>query len=448
MQQMYPAQLRRLTSFTEGEAIPEKIQEMFESIREANPDKFKSFLIDPQDMIEPSSFSQQQLIEEDDPQSKEDRLSQQIAERINHPQYGFRNLTDVEIPKPTTYFLLSDPIVHRQVETICPSEAAKKWFQSGSIVGSTRWMWLGCTKIPLLAISEEEYLDCLRLRLLIPIFVRDPHFTRACPCGQKQGEDDYAYHSLSCTQMSANTFRHDLIKEALRAYLEGIGKREVATEVPVAGNSHLRLDITYQDGASVKYIDVSVANPTASTFHPNPVSEMEPGTPALMKEREKIRKYVNQNTGISIDNFVPFVIEASGRFGPEAAKFIDAVSGIAKKPSLKEKKLRNFLLQRLSTAMARGNSRHLQNYRERSVKNLRIVQPEVRDDVPSNGPVIVRVSAPSVRQREHRQELLIPPNGNGNEIERPSPSSNQSNANPLALHEREGEGRSIDQADE
>jgi len=254
--------------------------------------------------------------------------------------------------------------------------------------------------VPNLALKEEEFLDALRLRLLIPIFNRDPAWIRACPCDQYvQGEDEYAYHALTCGRVLSNVWRHDSIKEALKNFLQACGKRDIALEVPAGNHPQLRLDISYQEGSIVKYIDVSVVNPTARQYDRTVGEEMAPGHPATTQENEKTRKYTVHQTGISADNFIPFVLEATGRLGPAAVKFIDSVSGIKHAPDPQVKKQRNFFLQRLSAILIKDNSRHLRNYRNNSKRLLRNGENMAQDNVvlppdPIVAPVVIHIAEP------------------------------------------------------
>ena len=87
-------------------------------------------------------------------------------------------------------------------------------------------------------------------------------------------------------------------------------------------------------------------------------------------EASKIAKYSNHmGMESTASQFVPFVVEATGRLGKKASEFIDRWSGITgpgQHPDERQAKARRFFLSRVSVIVAKYNARMIQFYRESS----------------------------------------------------------------------------------
>jgi hypothetical protein len=366
MQKTYPREADMLFTFESYDDMPIAIHSMFLSIKRANPNLFRSFLTSDPDRVDPYTGEIEVETKEDGAcESKVD-----VAPEVEVVR--FKDIRSLEIPKPSQYFVSMDAIIYEKVLTRCPFPSVKKWFQSGCSVGTTRWIWLGCNKFEVLRIDEEAYRDALMLRLLIPFYYKNQATIRQCACGAYQTEDEFGYHSLSCPTMRSSKWRHDLIKEAVKAFLLRCRVQEVTLEAPLTATSPLRIDLKYIDRGVTKYIDVSVINPTSRSYDRNMQIEMEPGNPSLIQEKEKMKKYVKRELGVTDSNFIPFVIEATGRFGPKAVHLIDDICRITTEADKRLQAARNFFLQRLQVLLILGNSRHIQEYRKTSTSSQRV----------------------------------------------------------------------------
>jgi len=131
------------------------------------------------------------------------------------------------------------------------------------------------------------------------------------------------------TRMSENNRRHHAIRDLLADFLRRAGFR-VDVEVGVGdGVRRGRMDLIVhaeQDGIPTSfYVDVTVIDPTRAAV-------MERGgrnenvwenKASIFREDKKIRDYEAILSRAEMRNFVPFVLEASGRWGPRAIAFIN-----------------------------------------------------------------------------------------------------------------------------
>ena len=185
-------------------------------------------------------------------------------------------------------------------------------------------MWLGCSKNAQLALKDEEYIDAIRLRLLIPFYFKDGDRFRRCPCNKVDSEDNFGYHCLSCPHMRCTIRRHNELQTATKTFLERLGK-PTQLEVLISDQRQLRADVRYQEQGTGKYIDVTVINPTSDIYSP-PAGQMPVvGQASTIQEERKIRKYVTEG-GLEAERFIPFVVEATGALGPKAQAWVDEMT--------------------------------------------------------------------------------------------------------------------------
>jgi hypothetical protein len=117
------------------------------------------------------------------------------------------------------------------------------------------------------------------------------------------------------------------------------------------GGQGKRCDIWYRKAGTVYVIDVSVVEP-CSIAHLDKHSDRDEEAAAKVQEKVKQRHYegcpILEEGGGAV--LIPFVVESTGRMGPQARDFFDLVT--------KEQKLQGSLfLDKMSAALARATGR-------------------------------------------------------------------------------------------
>lgn len=195
-------------------------------------------------------------------------------------------------------------------------------------------------------------LDNSSLRIAIALrlgaSVCAPH---VCVCGASV--DSSGRHGLSCRKSAGRLSRHsavnDLIKRALTSaeipcrleppsLIRDDGKRPDGLSLtPWLNGRCLVWDFTCPDTFAQSHLNVAVSGP---------------GTVATEAEVNKRRKYTSLSATYI---FVPIAVETMGALGDEAVDFIHKLGRRVATVS-GEKKATEFLLQRLSVAIQRGNA--------------------------------------------------------------------------------------------
>jgi len=166
-------------------------------------------------------------------------------------------------------------------------------------------------------------------------------------------------------------------------------------EVVISNERNLRADIRYQSGGVAKFVDVTVINPTSAIYDPPPGEHPPVGHASRIQGERKIAKYVTEG-GLEMDNFIPFVVEATGSIGKRGQEWIDDLTQVAGVADERLQKIRNQYLSALSIAVIRGNHKHLEEYRRTSQEGVRPI-----------GQQALRVIG---SQEEEGGEDLSPPN--------------------------------------
>ena len=253
-----------------------------------------------------------------------------------------------------------------------PPEAAALLLSS-SMPGIGSWLYSGCSSYEGFQVSDEEFKESIRLRLLLPVHQDPAPVDRRCR--NCKSNHITPYHALACGMPSRQRIgRHDLIRDAVARFLrssnpaalvaveEFIPRPEDSVAPP---NTPLkRADIRVTLNNVTQFIDIAITSPTSSTALNNGNSATVAGAAASAKEREKINKYANAYPGSSVaDQLVPFVLESTGRLGPKALSFLDLwcarTAGFDPSPSVSQdlKSKVFFLKKRLAVLVVKGISR-------------------------------------------------------------------------------------------
>jgi hypothetical protein len=139
-------------------------------------------------------------------------------------------------------------------------------------------------------------------------------------------ELDLRFHCMNCRKSNLKHLRHSSLQKELLTLFKNF-KMKFSGETAVGNEDEAnRLDATVNITCDTKYyIDITVKNPASKTYvilrHTNTV----PLAAAKLGVQEKIKKYLpilaQHNPPISENQFVPFVIETTGKLSDEAENF-------------------------------------------------------------------------------------------------------------------------------
>jgi hypothetical protein len=228
--------------------------------------------------------------------------------------------------------------------------------------------------------KAEEFILALRARLLlqpnVPLALRrrGPKTYRCGLCSKdfQDSEENVlggykvsssTLHPLHCLGCKWNVkSRHDGVAMCLRDMLCKVyGEGSVVREVPLhdgAGSTvvaDLQLSVP---GGVTKWFDVSIVSPACNTYLLMG-SNVEPLTAARSQEAEKRRKYAPVIAAMESteEQFIPFVLEASGRLGEAAKAFLlRLVNDVGEDRKRQVQDIISFQMRRIQTVIARQNA--------------------------------------------------------------------------------------------
>ena len=213
--------------------------------------------------------------------------------------------------------------------------------------------WLNTLPVSSLGLRMDD--DTVRvavgLRLGIPLC--RPH--QCCLCGAEV--DNLATHGLSCRRSEGRHPRHAALNEIIH---RSLSSAHIPSRLEPSGV--YRTDGKRPDGISMvpwRHGRVLVWDATCpDTFAPSHVSSAATSSGAVAKQAEQAKKAKYAHLDAN-HYFVPLVVETSGVLGPEALLFLRDL-GHRLKEATGEPRSHQFLLQRLSVAVQRGNAAAVQ----------------------------------------------------------------------------------------
>jgi len=146
-----------------------------------------------------------------------------------------------------------------------------------------------------------------------------------CQCGRNLlTVPERLAHGYNCArQQGLRTKRHNAVRDALADLLRNLfGTTRVAIE-PQFGDRRPDISCILPHGA--RYIDVSIANPGAEHIALRAAEEDDAAANDRATEKRALYENVLAAHGVQPDAFVPFVLETTGRLGPDAKRFLDEV---------------------------------------------------------------------------------------------------------------------------
>jgi hypothetical protein len=198
--------------------------------------------------------------------------------------------------------------------------------------------------------SKQAYRDKVRSILMVGAFNDHPGGNILCDCGEQYNNP---LHSLVCNNNAPSfTRRHTACRDALISVIKSVLPNARVEKEKVVGMRLLRsegglapkqikviCDIKLQNGPVDNTIDLMIVEPSCDHYCENKPGRNIPrscevvNAAAVIGEKFKTNHYgkvriINGVPGrINLNNFVPFVIESSGRLGPKALEFLTLICG-------------------------------------------------------------------------------------------------------------------------
>jgi hypothetical protein len=253
--------------------------------------------------------------------------------------------------------------LHMKLFRLENKHAEAAWLVSSQYKNSGRWL-AGRNNIfyGKFGLLGDDFLEALRLRLLLPPILDDDLEInpRKCSCGHLCAVTK-PFHLLDCIHSKAFiTGRHNKIRDLLFQFIKDCLPEGsvVQKEIPfqITTTTMITADIQYEMDNNINYIDVTVANP-ASQSYLNMGSTTTADVASKHKEQSKTRHYAVLGNAVQTGRFIPFALEATGRLGPAAIRFIERLAGL-------RHDLRNRLIDQINVVMAHFNGQLIFNRRE------------------------------------------------------------------------------------
>ena len=245
------------------------------------------------------------------------------------------------------------------------------WLISSSTKGISSWLHSACSSVPGLRVDAKDFLEALRLRLLLPIHDDVHPVHRRCQTCNKESAVDL--HGLACTQASImRKGRHDLIRDALHRYIRSVSPDAVVVKEspitdPLPESPQLVADLFVQKGNRSYYVDVTVTNPFTDSVTRRGIVQAAKFF-SRDAETKKKGKYSRSYGARMASGCIPFAIESTGRLGEEAEKFLKEISSLDGRPNTdpKVEEARLFFKRRLAAILVTGNGMMIRRSRTQS----------------------------------------------------------------------------------
>lgn len=254
-------------------------------------------------------------------------------------------------------------------ETLANNPPGLAWWRSNCSRGISSWLRSATSSVKTLQLDPSTFIRCVRMRLLL---LHTPtHLTpdgtlfdcQACRSNLLPDAGEVCLHGLNChNSQHLWTKRHNAVVACLADFLKKVyGTAKVGVEVRIEGYAAAPVvaDIELRVDTRVIWIDVAIPTPSSRTY-----LRLGSATADLVaagkKENDKRSRYADVLHALHYneDSFVPFVVEASGKMGLAAQKFIKMVSeDVANHMGNGYEGKLSFFLSRMQATIARYNAR-------------------------------------------------------------------------------------------
>jgi hypothetical protein len=206
-------------------------------------------------------------------------------------------------------------------------------------------------------VPDQVYLAAVSQRVLCDAFSvgghpateevlrNGPRLHCKCQLELENAEDIRLFpgHGTSCKRIGQTINRHNNVRDILHAHLrnkvrEENGRVTVEPRAVVDGvREAWGPDLAFETRGVTKHIDVLIVDPAAERYqhgdnHPGKVA----GGAAMQGEQRKWQRYIGSHYE---ETLVPFVLESTGRFGPEAERFVREYGGSASSQAALKKRI-------------------------------------------------------------------------------------------------------------
>jgi len=255
--------------------------------------------------------------------------------------------------------------------TVDANKEFAAWHLSSSVYGSGRWaiapMFL------MRRMSDNDFIENMRLSMLCRYQNGPGPYRRRCYCarGRNNASADqwwdlngHPTHVITCTDFknlatdSHNEVRDVIAKKLNQSYPDATVTTEHLMD-GVVGNGELRADVCFILNRETRFIEISIANPSAAKYTDNTrnSSITKSGGAATAAESRRTLDYTSRIPGFQVQTLVPFIIESTGQLGPKAKLFIDTM--------FTDTNTRSALMTEISVIIAAFNGKMLHLARRR-----------------------------------------------------------------------------------
>ena len=243
-------------------------------------------------------------------------------------------------------------------------------FLSCQTPDSSRWLLFRGTLHGTFRMNSDVYRRALQRRCLSPLTpLQRADLLKPCNCRASPSVRAHSTHREDC---ASNQYhyegRHDTVITLLCTYLKTVHPDAlIIRETPLNSTAQPpRMDIQLKRGARTINIDVTLTNPACVT-NINRKTYIKTDAASDSRARYKTRKYRHHLDAMEQDDgpqdFVPFVIETTGRLGKDALRFLKE-----HRNELNPRPLTN-LLDSISACIAMYNSLMATNAQRRLEKD-------------------------------------------------------------------------------
>ena len=226
-------------------------------------------------------------------------------------------------------------------------------------------LWLSANSVDTLQLRMRDFITALRMRLLLRPVGVGPGAVICNACQRLTADEvpssDPRFHGLSCAKVrDIWVKRHQHLTQLVCDLLTRlVGRDRVRKEVVLQAGADYRMDLVVWVGETQYYVDVGVVDPTCRRYVDHFNSATVAQAAARAREADKRHKYTPVLTRMNVDlgNFVPFIVECSGRVGPAAEDWLEIVSRSARAHHDDDtiQSAIRFFRRRLVVGMLRGN---------------------------------------------------------------------------------------------
>lgn len=203
------------------------------------------------------------------------------------------------------------------LDAVAPVRQWQAWLRSSEYQGSGRWLYgiSSNLKGEFEFINDVQYRMAMQFRLLV-----EPAQPSGGKCPLCHAQNIQPLHLLDCGDAQWFwTRRHEAVKNILARFILSTGS-DPELEPLLEDTSNTKGDICYARTGTAPpiLIDVTIADATAQSYSKTK-PHLYPDAVANFREEQKRKKYDRFKDSYEI---VPFVVEATGRLGPAARKWL------------------------------------------------------------------------------------------------------------------------------